>query len=61
VVLISPKGTEETVSGTSGTFTMTSFKDEDAKGTWTLEIEDGRKKKTGTLVAWSLRIGVETG
>jgi len=27
-------------------------------GTWTLEITDGKKKKTGTLNSWSLRIGV---
>ena len=57
VVLISPSGTREIVSGTSGTFTTTSFTGESGTGIWRLEVTDEKKKKTGTLVAWSIQIG----
>ena len=57
VVVISPSETREILSGTSGTFTTTSFTGESATGTWVLEVTDGKKKKTGTLEAWSIRIG----
>jgi hypothetical protein len=56
VVLTSPSGTEETISGTSGTFSTESLAGETSNGTWTLTVSDGKKKQTGTLLSWSITV-----
>lgn len=62
VKLTSPSGKTATVHNRTGgsaddvrgTFDLSAFKGESAKGTWTLTVEDKAKSDTGTLKSWGL-------
>jgi subtilisin family serine protease len=62
VKLTSPSGKTATVHNRTGgsaddvrgTFDLSAFKGESAKGTWTLTVEDKAKGDTGTLKSWGL-------
>jgi subtilisin family serine protease len=62
VTLTSPSGKTATISDRQGgsaddikgSFDLSAFKGESAKGTWTLTVEDKARRDTGTLKNWSL-------
>jgi subtilisin family serine protease len=62
VKLTSPSGKTATISDRAGgsaddlkgSFDLSAFKGESAKGTWTLTVEDKARRDTGTLKNWSL-------
>ncbi|NOY23482.1 MAG: hypothetical protein GXO70_08230, partial [Acidobacteria bacterium] len=64
VSLISPSGTEVTLSNREGgsandinkTYTLTNFNGQDAVGTWTLKVKDLARYDTGTIDSWSLTV-----
>ncbi|MDQ3266567.1 MAG: proprotein convertase P-domain-containing protein [Myxococcota bacterium] len=62
VTVVSPSGKAAVVHNRqggsaddlTGSFDLSAFKGEQAKGTWTLKVEDLAKADTGTLKSWSL-------
>ncbi len=65
VSLVSPSGKEVVVQDrqggskddVTGSFDLSeAFKGEEAKGTWTLKVEDKAKRDTGTLQSWGLNL-----
>ncbi|RLE17099.1 MAG: hypothetical protein DRJ14_07375 [Acidobacteria bacterium] len=64
VSLISPSGTEVTLSNREGgsanninkTYSLSNFNGQDAVGTWTLKVKDLARYDTGTIDSWSLTV-----
>ncbi len=54
VTLTSPTGTTQALPMTGGT--GDAFTGEEVQGIWTLEVTDGKKRKTGTLHGWSMTV-----
>ncbi len=54
VTLTSPTGTTLALPVTGGT--GEAFIGEQVAGTWTLDVTDGKKRKTGTLHGWSMTV-----
>ena len=54
IILTSPSGTQIELSPTGGS--GAAFISENVNGNWTLDVIDGRKKKTGTLNSWSITV-----
>ena len=56
VFLVGPDSTRVPLSNFSGDNTVSVFNGTSSQGTWTIEVYDTRKKRTGSLNSWSMTV-----